>query len=170
MTDEPFFRVRQGGPEDHGFIVDSWRGSFRRSTTGTDHGPNYVVEQKSLVHRILGRSTTEVRVACSFEDKDAIHAYAVIEPSATLPRIYYVYVRNSSRKLGMAKQLLLDLTRRTCIFTHKPELSCVDVMRKVPRWCYSYFANFEDAPLGSFYSEMGYIRGLQGETTAHPKA
>lgn len=151
MSERPFFRVRQGIADDYGFILETWQFHFRRTVAGRDHGHNYLVEQKRLIRRVLGRPSTELRIACSWEDANAIHGYAVLEKSASRPRIYFVYVRDDSRRLGMATQLLLDMTRRACVFTHRPCVQAIE--RAVPQWCYSYFANFEDEPLGSSYMD-----------------
>jgi GNAT superfamily N-acetyltransferase len=178
-----FFSVRLGVPDDHAYVFDTWHRAHQASTNGEDHGPNFIVEQKHLIRRILARPTTELRIAADAEDSYAIHGYAVVEPAfgrarsiggppVALPRVYYVYVKGSSRRLGIAKALLADLLSMTAIYTHKPKRNLLHkkvmldsydkegkkefrierVLPPPPKdWTYSYFANFEDKPLDETY-------------------
>jgi GNAT superfamily N-acetyltransferase len=165
VADASFYHVRHGGPNDHAYVVDSWYQSHGASANGEDHGPNFVTEQKALIRRILARPTTELRVACDADDSDAIHGYAVLEPPfgiqrgmglppVALARLYYVYVKGVSRRLGIAKALLADVAKGPCIYTHKPRRALLKMLPKPPsQWTYSYFANFEEKPLDETYGK-----------------
>lgn len=150
---DPLFVLRKGWPQDERYIVELWANMHAKTKNGRGHGPNYPIEQRALVTRILRRPTTEVRVACEPSDLHAIMGFAVVEPRVKLPRVYWVFVRREAQRMGIATTLIAELALKQCVFTHhvvEPGFSVVS-HRLGNRWSYSYFANFEDKPLGDIY-------------------
>lgn len=124
---ETFFRIRAGREVDRPLIHESWQSSWSQTAIGREMGATYVSDQKALVNAILARPRTEVRVAVSQDDDDAIFGWAVLGDLKTLiPLVYFVYVKRTSRRLGIATALLADLRERQVIMTHKPHQRAID--------------------------------------------
>ncbi len=118
VTTPQFFTIRPGRSTDTAYIVEWWYSSSRWNQDG---GPHYRVELMRHVTNLLSRPSTEVRIAADREDDDAIHGWAVVSDVQTLiPRIHYIFVRESSQRLGVASTLLRDLFERPCVYTSRP--------------------------------------------------
>jgi GNAT superfamily N-acetyltransferase len=139
-----FFVRRAGRPSDHAFILESWQAAHSLSVIGREMGPRYISEIKELIRDILARPSTETRVAVAPDDDDAIFGYAVVGHIDTLlPRVYFTYVKQESRNLGVASSLLADLKGRQVVYTHKPARTLADKIPKPNNWIFSYFRNWE---------------------------
>jgi len=139
-----FFTTRPGRPSDRPFILESWQSSHSLTTLGREMGPRYISEMKGMINDILDRPSTKIRTAVLPEDDDAILGYAVVGHLETLtPRVYFVYVKQEARKLGIAKDLLGDLRDRQTIYTHKPNRTLAMMLPKPDLWTFSFFRNWE---------------------------
>jgi GNAT superfamily N-acetyltransferase len=147
VSDPDFaFALREGRPDDHAFVAESWLQSDKHSPSGRDDGPGYMARAKVRIRRILGRS--ELRVLCSKEDSDAILAWAVVGhlagvrpgPDPLRPAVYYVYVRTELRRQGLARLLLSDLKDRDVTYTHRP---VVRGLTPPAGWVYDRAPNYE---------------------------
>lgn len=141
---DPFFLIRAGRASDKPFFLESWQASHSLTTIGKEMGPRYISEQKELINDILSRPTTQTRVAIVPDDDDAILGYAVLGHLDTLlPRVYFVYVKQHARKLGIATALLHGLKERQVIYTHKPANTLASALPKPAMWIFSFFRNWD---------------------------
>jgi hypothetical protein len=109
----PAFYVRPETPADRNFVLSSWHRSvcspWNRGPDeggGTRHveGPFFHRWQREMISAILARPSTVVEVASPAGD-DTIAGWLC--RSSTAPRaIYYVFVRENSRRVGIASTLL----------------------------------------------------------------
>ena len=113
-----FFTIRPARSTDTAYIVEWWYASSRWNQDG---GPHYRTELMAHVTRLLARPLVETRIAADREDDDAIHGWAVVQGLGEIvPKVHYVFVRESSQRLGVASALLHDLTDRPCVYTARP--------------------------------------------------
>lgn len=130
----PAFAVRPGTDADRNYILDSWRESERAAVAHTE-GPYFTAMQNGTMRAILERPSTRVRVAYPYGSEETIAGWAVLRPpvmvlhkgSARLPDIgpvpvvYFCYVREDGRRLGLARTLLADvLARPRALVTSRP--------------------------------------------------
>jgi GNAT superfamily N-acetyltransferase len=94
-------RIRPAKPEDHAFIIDSWRRSFENAPAvrGADR-EWYRIEMTRTIRRLL--DTAECRVACDPEDPDTIAGFVAFHG----PELHYAYTKQDFRGMGIARQLL----------------------------------------------------------------
>lgn len=97
--------IRAGKPEDHGYVLTTWRTLHERSRAGQELGALYRDRQTRLVLAILRRQSTSLRVAHVPDDVDAILGWACLGPR----RVYYAYVRDTVRRQRIASRLVSDL-------------------------------------------------------------
>lgn len=104
--------IRDARPADHNFIYNSWLRSNRRARNAAQV-PNdiYYTQHHKLVEDILARPTTRTYVITptALGESDTICGYAVVEALPNAPAVHvvhYVYVKETFRRLGLAKQLL----------------------------------------------------------------
>jgi GNAT superfamily N-acetyltransferase len=150
---EPFL-LRLGVNDDVPYVMDSWlqqeRRAERRGLVAIE-GHRFLPWQKTMQRQILGRSTVHLVVACLPDDPTVILGWAVTGPRC----VYYVYVRESSRRLGLAKAMLAPTLKETGILygaRPAPEYDEASrswrahpVVSHIPKtWAYSYRVNFFD--------------------------
>ena len=114
---EPLFICRQAKASDLHYVMETWV----KSNQATRHDPHYQREQRLTIEGILNRPGSCARVAHTVDDEDAILGWAIYQ-DAPRPVIYYCYVRDGSRRIGIARALLASLSARQdeIEFTHKP--------------------------------------------------
>ena len=98
--------VRKAGPDDKGFIYNSWLRSYRDHSHFASLIPKsiYYKNQAVIIERLLEESG--VAIACNPEDTDQIFGYCCYQPSTINVAIYhYIYVKHPYRKLGIATSL-----------------------------------------------------------------
>ena len=101
------YQVRPVIDTDHGYVIDTWRDSFRtESEIARWDDDIYRRLMARTVRDILRADGTRAVVACDREDPDTIMAWAVSRG----PELHYVYVRGgrdvSFRKMGLVALLL----------------------------------------------------------------
>lgn len=96
---------RDAGEDDIGFVVHSWLESMhdgctwlRKARFGRYKGP-----MRRIIHRTLARSV--VLVACDPADPRHLVGFVVAERVGELATCHYVYVRQTRRKVGLAREL-----------------------------------------------------------------
>jgi GNAT superfamily N-acetyltransferase len=121
----PSFAIRPGEDTDRNYILDTWRKSESASIAHIE-GSLYSAMQTGAMAAILSRSSTTVRIAHPIGSDDTIAAWAVVRApvpvlhkgSGRLPAIgptpivYYIYVREDGRRLGIGRMLLADYANR----------------------------------------------------------
>lgn len=105
MSDDRF-EVRSAYESDKNFIYSTWlRGVYFgndwfREIPSDIFYKNYQI----YIDKILQRPDTKILIACLLDDKDVILGYVVFENDI----IHYVFVKESWRKMGIAKLLSPD--------------------------------------------------------------
>ena len=98
------YAIRLGGVGDVAFVMDAWMQS-ERDASGHLEGRHFIRWQKRMQRDILARDTTRVVVAAPEGDPETILGWLVY--SETQPQvIYYAYVRDQARRMGIASALL----------------------------------------------------------------
>ncbi len=126
VTSPLALRIRAGIPADVPLVTNSWLRSFRFSAWARDmSNRTYYFYHHRVLEELLPRST--VLVAVSPEDPDAIYGWCCAEVVDTAVVIHYVYVKESYRRLGVARALvktLLDAERPPLVlYTHQTKAS-----------------------------------------------
>jgi len=105
------FDLREGTEADRPFIFDTWLLSAKDSQPARQAGRHFVAWHKAEMRGVLSWPSTVVRVCCPEDDPDTILGWTV--KSLVFPeRLYYVYVRANTRRLGISKMLVADLLDR----------------------------------------------------------
>lgn len=92
---------------DHNFILSSWLKSFHGSKfAGSLAADVYWTAYGETIRRLLADPDIKVTVACTTDDADQILGYIVHADSARAPVVHYLYVKQTFRRLGIARQLM----------------------------------------------------------------
>lgn len=122
----PVFRVRPSTPDDRKFVLSRWLWSEEVAHAHRE-GNLFRNWQNTMMDAILARPGTTIRVASPADD-DAIAGFAVVghERAPTAPPVvFYAYVDEAARRMGIASLLLGDLlARRDVIYTAIPARVC----------------------------------------------
>lgn len=112
MTDA-LFTIRDGTEADVGFLVGAWK-SLKHAVV-FDRAPQDHVrdELEKVLRSVLGDADVRMRVACATEDPDTILAVAVVKGRC----LYFVYVAQPVRRLGLAKALCEDAAVESFAFS-----------------------------------------------------
>lgn len=119
--------TRPGREQDAPFIFNSWLRSYRRSKAAQQVGNDvYYAQHHKCIERTLQRASTQVLVAvpAALGESDTICGYIVTErvPGADKALVvHYVYVKETFRRLGLAKGMLQAAgwgTDTVCLHTH----------------------------------------------------
>jgi GNAT superfamily N-acetyltransferase len=105
--------LRNLRPDDYNFVLSSWLKSYRNSRFGK--GFTNEVYYRSQTDAILGLlSTARVVVACDPTDERHVFGYAVGQesPDGAQFWLHYCYVKKFYRRLGIARQLVRNLSGR----------------------------------------------------------
>lgn len=94
---------------DRNFILSSWKMSYR-DTMGEVPSGHYFEIMKKRIDRIQ-RDGAGVLVACWEEDDDHILGWCVFGPCPGV--VHYVYVRETERRRGVARELVRAALLRT---------------------------------------------------------
>lgn len=115
MTDQLDIVLRDGTPDDVAFIFSSWIKSYAASDVARSMDRRvYDAEQHDAIEAALARS--RVIIACLASAPESIFGYAVVENDHTL---HYVYVKQTYRRLGVARALLGALLDGPTTYTHR---------------------------------------------------
>lgn len=107
--------VRQAGPADVPFIIDTWARSYRNALAklagveDLDEFPGRAGQAMTDGLYLRIRTTVQrvpVLVAVAPEDPAAVLGYVVAEVTTSGPCVHYVYVAHPVRRLGVATGLL----------------------------------------------------------------
>ena len=114
--------LRPAKPIDRGYILEHWVRAHSHTAEAFHAGPNYMPGKWAEVETIFDRS--QCLVACAASDPAVVLGFAVVEPGADLdapPIVHYVYVRETNRRDGIAKQLLSPLLKTKGVrYSHLP--------------------------------------------------
>ncbi len=111
--------ITPGAPGDLGFVIDSWRQSFRDAPAVRGMTPDdYFAAQEKRIYRLLERAGTKLKVARDLLDADNVIGWALLEP----PVLHYVFVRIKLRRNGIARDLLAGETISQ--FSHRSRALC----------------------------------------------
>jgi GNAT superfamily N-acetyltransferase len=138
----PPFLQRQGGEADLNYLRKHWRGSaaanalsFAPTVEGHHEGDRFPAFHNAMMAAILSWPSTRVTVAHPPEDDGTILGWLVSRPAVPIicrgpkpraeigraPVVYFCFVREELRRVGVARMLLADLLeRRDVIYTSKP--------------------------------------------------
>lgn len=110
--------IRRAQSSDLPFVFSSWLNSYESS--GWARGVRrrtYFTRHHAVVSELLSRPSCVVLVAALEEDPDVILAWAALEPVSST--VHYVYVKESWRRLGLARRLLDELPGGVQVYTHR---------------------------------------------------
>jgi GNAT superfamily N-acetyltransferase len=138
--------IRAARESDMGFVVDTWRQSFRDES--------YLFKfNRDLYFRLMGMhvgglmKTGEIRVACNPADEDTIIGFA----AHTGRELHYVYVREALRKHGVARALIESLPIATYSFSTGAFMRRIKPVER--GWIFK--PRTEQSSNGKFSVEMG---------------
>lgn len=123
MEAEKSYFFRPYSNSDVNFIQNSWAQSyyggdgFKQSITPLEFNSHHRPYRESFFQR----STATVIVCAYKEGPDVILGWMAVEERKTNPGIYlhYIYVKHSFQRLGIAKELLSHILKKSPIFiTH----------------------------------------------------
>jgi len=107
MTKLPIL-LRPANETDIPFLFNTWLKSYRNSYFATlIPNPVYFTEHHKIIESLLKDS--QVIIACNENDTTQIYGYIVADNSDTALAVHYIYVKQSFRRLGIAKMLLSSL-------------------------------------------------------------
>jgi GNAT superfamily N-acetyltransferase len=94
--------LRPGTEADRGYVLGTWLDAYRAAVCpwlprGELRG--------ALVHRLTKRIAGGLTVACDDLDADRIYGWAC----GTRGLLHFVYVRDTRRRAGLARRLVLDV-------------------------------------------------------------
>lgn len=98
--------LRPAAPTDRGYVLEHWVRAHSHTAEAFHAGPNFVPGKWAEAEAIFDRS--QCLVACAGADAAVVLGFAVVEPGDP-PILHYVYVRETNRRDGIAKQLLAPL-------------------------------------------------------------
>lgn len=119
--------------DDEGFVIDSWRKSWRTSSQArreSNRGYHAIFEDLVL-RRLLGAERAEVLIAANHDDASEIVGWICHTPGHAphhTPTIHYAYVRHRTRATGqparctglLAAMLALVGVRDRLVYTFRP--------------------------------------------------
>lgn len=107
-ADQPF-TIRDGKPEDYGFILASWSNEAHHIKYDSFISNSiFFPRQKALINKILSQSL--IKVAHVDDNIDEIAGYLIMEPKFNMNTLYlhWAHTKPLYRRLGIAKGLLTD--------------------------------------------------------------
>lgn len=118
-------RLRQANQEDVSFIFNSWLKSYRNSLFAKNI-PNeiYFTNHHNLVENLL--QNNKVIIACSKEDPSQIYGYICAGHTDGILTLHYIYIKQTFRNMGIAKQLLSMFNHDSAIasvYTHHTRIA-----------------------------------------------
>jgi GNAT superfamily N-acetyltransferase len=99
---------------DRGYILEHWVRSYSGTAEGYHAGPHYMPGHWRLAAHILDRA--RCLVAAAESEPDVILGFVVAEGEV----LHYVYVDESARRQGIARQLLATYIGRSARYSHMP--------------------------------------------------
>ena len=113
MNKKDLITIRDGKPEDQGFIFATWLRGLRYGNSWFEliESVVYFKVYHDFIESILLRPTTTIKVACLKDDPEVILGYAVYSG----PTLHWVFVKKAWRSIGIAKSLV---PTNTTIVTH----------------------------------------------------
>lgn len=105
----PTIRIRGGWPEDVEYVIKSWLRDYKRTLPRNTPGRTYYPAQQQVIGVLA--STSTIKVACDANDMNMIYGFAVgqAHPELKTLVVHYVYIRDTWRRLGIAKALIKEL-------------------------------------------------------------
>lgn len=128
----PLFLIRAYEPGDLRFVVGGWHASNRYAPASQGVKHAIYEEDRWRIEDTIGRS--DVLVATTAEDTNALFGFACYQTGPDRPRIHYVYVKRDARRLGIARALLSHLAHEPAWFTHLPVIR--SKLPIPPQWDY----------------------------------
>lgn len=118
----PPFAVRVGTAEDHAYVLSSWLRTDEKRLRPIE-GAFYRPWQIRMMNDVLARKGACLRVAHPTDDAQTIMGWFLYEDGHP-PIFHYCYVRESARRLGIARLLLGELADRPiAILSARPHQS-----------------------------------------------
>jgi hypothetical protein len=106
--------------EDKNFIYSSWLNSFQHKGFAKNIEPSiYFANHQLVIDNLL--QNAKVRVACMPETPEDIIGYVVYDIVGGIHCTHFTYVKNTFRRLGVAKTLIKDSgldPRVASLYTH----------------------------------------------------
>lgn len=100
---------RMMNPKDSSFLYSTWLKSYRQMPYAQNvSNETFFFHHKQTIEKILSNPNTIVKVICEDTDPNHIYGYSVIEKYGEASIIHYIYIKHAYRKLGLAKELLID--------------------------------------------------------------
>jgi GNAT superfamily N-acetyltransferase len=142
---------RQHTPDDRDFIVSSWSSSFKRSHfAGMIHTDDWAAVMHPQIRRVLERPDARAMVAYEKTDPAFLYGFIAGDTSLhvpvvedgqrkvyTLPVVFYVFVKEAYRRVGIARGLFTALgvdPLRPFIYTGRTGVVRTLIeARKIPR-------------------------------------
>lgn len=117
---------------DLGYIIDTWRkGVAPKSTLAKFDRDVYFRLMARHIKALTREPGANVRIACDPQDETTIIGFAVL----TGDELHYVYVRDTLRKLGIARLLLDGLVVKT--FAFKTDVGVGRLKPQERGWAYA---------------------------------
>jgi GNAT superfamily N-acetyltransferase len=117
--------IRLMEPGDDDFVFHSWLTFYRESSRFAKHIKNTIFFERHhrVIERILKAESTKALVCCSKDDPHVIYGYLIFSQLKKFDVVHMVYVKESFRRLGIAKALFEDaeLDPDEIVFTHRPD-------------------------------------------------
>lgn len=106
------FITRPYMSSDKNFIYASWLKGLYHGNDWFNEIPTNVFfkNYQGALESILERPNVEILIACLPDDKEVILGYAVLEKNT----IHWIFVKESWRKMGIAKELCSTWNITTC--------------------------------------------------------
>jgi len=132
--------VRTATDRDLPFIKAGWLNSFRdgRTVRGVPNSIYFRMQDKVTSH-LLARSLCVV--ACDQDEPDELHGFLCCEIAEGIPTVHYVFVRQGSRRMGVAQRLL------SAFLSQEQDPTMVVYTADTPQW-YPVLRNREKEYLG----------------------
>jgi GNAT superfamily N-acetyltransferase len=118
-------KLRLAEESDVGFIFNSWLKSYRSSYFAKPISNTiYFSEHHKVIEKLA--KTSEILIACNQDDPSQIYGYACAERVDGVFVIHYIYVKQTFRRMGVAKALLESFDHDysdAAVFTHNTSIA-----------------------------------------------
>lgn len=96
--------------EDRQFIVATWSSSYKKShSAGIIHTDDWADVMHPQFNKHLDRPGSRAIIACDPKDPNYYYGWIAGDTTEATPVVYYVYVKEPCRRMGIARQLFAAL-------------------------------------------------------------